>query len=158
MNTVRETFTNQWFSASFIWRAGLLVRIDLTGECLTGTAPQSDFGTTLRDIIENFGNLEKDVWPDLPLDNGTLPAFTCRVLETLRASAPRGSWTTYGELAALCGSAGGARAVGNVMAGNRWPLYYPCHRVLANSGLGGFGPGLELKRTLLTLEKVPLPD
>lgn len=39
------------------------------------------------------------------------------------------------------------------MARNPWPLYLPCHRVLAsNLGLGGFGPGLALKRVLLELE------
>ena len=53
---------------------------------------------------------------------------------------------------------GGTRAVGGAMARTPWPLVYPCHRVLAGDmGIGGFGPGVELKRTLLTLEKARLP-
>jgi methylated-DNA-[protein]-cysteine S-methyltransferase len=39
------------------------------------------------------------------------------------------------------------------MARNRWPLVFPCHRVLAaGGGLGGFGPGVEMKKWLLELE------
>lgn len=45
------------------------------------------------------------------------------------------------------------------MARNRWPLYIPCHRVLEhNMGLGGFGPGTDLKRDLLRMEGVTLPN
>jgi len=34
-------------------------------------------------------------------------------------------------------------------------IVIPCHRVVATSGLGGFGGGLEMKRRLLQLEKAP---
>ena len=52
---------------------------------------------------------------------------------------PRGETRSYGELAAQCGSPGAARAVGQVMAKNRYPLVVPCHRVLAAGGrIGGF--------------------
>jgi methylated-DNA-[protein]-cysteine S-methyltransferase len=62
---------------------------------------------------------------------------------------------TYGGVAAMVGVAGGARAVGNVMAGNRFPLVIPCHRVIRSDGtLGGFGGGLAMKRALLEREGV----
>jgi methylated-DNA-[protein]-cysteine S-methyltransferase len=62
---------------------------------------------------------------------------------------------TYGGLAASVGVAGGARAVGNVMAGNPFPLVIPCHRVVRSGGsLGGFGGGAEMKKGLLRLEGV----
>jgi len=39
------------------------------------------------------------------------------------------------------------------MAKNPFPLVYPCHRVLASGGgLGGYGPGLDMKKWLLALE------
>ena len=157
MNSIVETFSNQWFSATFEWADGLLVQIDLTAEQKSSTAPRSAYGMELARIVEQYAQFDADMWPDLPLDRRTLTAFSLNVLETLRRTTPRGSWTTYGQLASLCGSPQGARAVGGVMARNPWPLLYPCHRVLAgNLGLGGFGPGIGLKRTLLTLEKARL--
>lgn len=157
MNRIVETFSNQWFSATFEWTDGLLVHIDLTAEQKASTAPRSAYGVELAGIVEHYEEIDADMWPDLPLDRRTLTAFSLNVLETLRRHTPRGCWTTYGQLAARCGSPKGARAVGGVMAKNPWPLLYPCHRVLAgNLGLGGFGPGIELKQTLLTLEKARL--
>jgi len=62
---------------------------------------------------------------------------------------------TYGGLAASIGVPGGARAVGGALAGNPLPLIFPCHRVIRGDGtLGGFGGGLDLKKTLLTREGV----
>jgi methylated-DNA-[protein]-cysteine S-methyltransferase len=158
MHYFSETFANPWFSATFVWTSGLLSRIDLHAETTVVTQPQSPYGTALRRIVTGYSNLETDEWPDLPLDTRNLSAFTLNVLENLRLHTPRGNVTSYGRLAALCGSPRAARAVGGVMAKNPWPLFYPCHRVLTGSqGLGGFGPGIELKRTLLALEKNPLP-
>jgi methylated-DNA-[protein]-cysteine S-methyltransferase len=158
MSSFTETFANQWFSATFIWKDGLLASIDLSGEMRPATPPRSPFGSDLERIVTRYDLLDTDQWPNLPLDRKNLTDFSWMVLENLRMHAPRGTFTTYGRLAALCGSPRAARAVGGVMARNPWPLFYPCHRVLAgNLGLGGFGPGLALKQALLTLEKAPLP-
>jgi len=73
------------------------------------------------------------------------------VLETLRALAPYGRTTTYGELAAESG-VGDAQEVGVHMNRNPFPVVVPCHRVVAADGLGGYGGGLALKRRLLELE------
>jgi O-6-methylguanine DNA methyltransferase len=71
------------------------------------------------------------------------------------ADIPYGQTATYGEIASDIGCQGGARAVGQAMATNSFPLVVPCHRVLAaRGGLGGFSSGLELKRYLLCLEGV----
>ncbi len=158
MNNFSETFVNQWFSATFVWTDGLLTQTDLSAERKVPTAPISPYGAALERIITQYAALDGDEWPDLPLDRRTLTTFSLKVLDALRLHTPRGSVTTYGQLAARCGSPRAARAVGGVMARNPWPLIVPCHRVLAgNLGLGGFGPGIELKKTLLTLEKAPLP-
>jgi len=80
-----------------------------------------------------------------------LPPFSRAVIEELR-KVPCGNTITYGELACRAGSPGASRAVGNIMAANPLPLVIPCHRVVAKSGLGGFGGGLDLKRRLLRHE------
>ncbi len=70
---------------------------------------------------------------------------------------PWGEVVAYGELAALAGRPGAARAAGSFCAENRFALIIPCHRVIAaDGGLGGFGAGPELKRRLLALEGVSL--
>lgn len=95
---------------------------------------------------------EPAAWPELPVDLDALPPFHRVVLEEL-FRIPAGSTMSYGGLAARCGRPGSARAVGQAMARNPWPLVYPCHRVLASDGgLHGFQPGLEMKRWLLEKE------
>ena len=66
---------------------------------------------------------------------------------------PPGQTLEYREVAAHAGSPRGARAVGNVMASNPWPIIVPCHRVVATQGLGGYTGGLESKRWLLAHEQ-----
>jgi methylated-DNA-[protein]-cysteine S-methyltransferase len=74
--------------------------------------------------------------------------------ETLRA-VPRGDVVSYGELAALAGRPGAARAAGAFCAANRFAFVVPCHRVVAANGIGGYGnAGLDVKRRLLALEGV----
>ena len=70
---------------------------------------------------------------------------------------PRGEVVTYGELAALAGSPGAARAAGSFCARNRLGLFVPCHRVVSAAGLGSYGSlGLGYKKRLLELEGVSL--
>jgi len=88
------------------------------------------------------------------LDMEGIGGFERRVL-LADFAIPRGRVMTYGSLAAKAGVPGGARAAGNVMAGNPFPLVIPCHRVIRSDGsLGGFGGGLPMKRALLETEGV----
>jgi len=88
----------------------------------------------------------------LALDH--LPTYTGRVLEAVY-SVPVGYATSYGLVAKAVG--GGARAVGNTMAGNPFAPIVPCHRVVCSDmGLGGYGGGYEgvdNKLALLRREK-----
>jgi O-6-methylguanine DNA methyltransferase len=80
--------------------------------------------------------------------------FTARVLRVV-GHIPRGQVATYGDVAALAGRPGAARAVGNIMreSGHRG---IPCHRVVGAAGrLGGYGGNEALKRTLLLDEGIP---
>ncbi|MBW6485001.1 MAG: MGMT family protein [Syntrophobacterales bacterium] len=97
----------------------------------------------------------KGVFFDLAdIDSEIVQGFARRVL-TRAAEIPRGRVMTYGGLAASIGVPGGARAVGNALAGNPLPLIFPCHRVIRmDRTLGGFGGGVKLKRALLELEGV----
>jgi methylated-DNA-[protein]-cysteine S-methyltransferase len=87
---------------------------------------------------------------ELALDWAT--PFQASVAAALRA-IPYGETVTYGELAALAGHPNAQRAAGTFCAHNRFPLFIPCHRVVAADGLGSYGAlGLEYKRRLLELE------
>jgi methylated-DNA-[protein]-cysteine S-methyltransferase len=92
---------------------------------------------------------------DLPLNvQGT--AFQQRVWQAI-AAIPAGQTSTYGQLAKQIGS--GSRAVANACGANNIPLLIPCHRVVAQNGIGGFMQGkpngLLIKQWLLAHEGVP---
>jgi methylated-DNA-[protein]-cysteine S-methyltransferase len=98
---------------------------------------------------------QRHSFDDVELDLHTYTPFARDVLRACRRIR-WGATQTYGELAAACGAPGAARAVGNVMAANRFPLVVPCHRVVAANGrLGGFSArdGVAMKKRLLRLER-----
>ncbi|MDE0118711.1 MAG: methylated-DNA--[protein]-cysteine S-methyltransferase [Bdellovibrionales bacterium] len=66
---------------------------------------------------------------------------------------PYGQTRSYAEVAWGIGSPGAARAVGSACAKNPWLILVPCHRVVAQKGLGGFALGLSKKQWLLDHEK-----
>jgi O-6-methylguanine DNA methyltransferase len=81
--------------------------------------------------------------------------FTARVLAAV-TRIPAGRVATYGDIAALSGRPGAARAVGTIMRRCR-ARGVPCHRVVAAGGqLGGFGGAPGLKRALLVAEGIPV--
>jgi len=84
----------------------------------------------------------------LPLDvQGT--AFQRRVWRALQAIPP-GRTASYGEVAAMLGQPGAARAVARACATNGVALAIPCHRVVGSDGrLSGYRWGVERKRALL---------
>lgn len=89
---------------------------------------------------------------DEPLDPTIGTGFQQRVWAITRA-IPRGQTRTYGQIAREAGSPGAARAVGQAMARNPWPVIVPCHRVVGHDGqLTGFGGGLDMKRKMLAME------
>lgn len=91
----------------------------------------------------------------VPLDWSLITGFNRRVLRELAEHVPYGTVVGYGDLADRVGDPGAARAVGVAMGSNPLPVVVPCHRVVeSGGGIGGFGGGLETKRTLLALEGI----
>lgn len=79
--------------------------------------------------------------------------FQKKVWDALR-TIPYGKTMSYKQIANQIGNPKACRAVG--MANNRNPIsiLIPCHRVIgANGSLVGYGGGLDIKETLLELEK-----
>lgn len=67
---------------------------------------------------------------------------------------PYGKVVSYGQLAAAIGQPTAARAVANALGQNPYLILLPCHRVVGSDNLGGFTPGLEVKKHLLSLEGI----
>jgi methylated-DNA-[protein]-cysteine S-methyltransferase len=84
----------------------------------------------------------------------TLPAFQQAVLRAEHA-IPRGRVSAYGLIARHLGKPGAARAVGNALATNPFPLIVPCHRAVRSDGaLGGYQGGPAMKRAFLEREGI----
>jgi len=136
------------------------------------TLPESDREAALRPLLDRWGNEAKEdnvalgdlqdrlcryfdgqpVSFDDPLDMRGATDFQQRVWRVTRR-IPRGQTRSYGEIARLVGSPGAARAVGQAMAHNPWPVIVPCHRVVGHNGrLTGFGGGLAMKQRMLEME------
>jgi methylated-DNA-[protein]-cysteine S-methyltransferase len=106
----------------------------------------------LAERIQAYFAGERVTFDDVELDLTWATEFQAAVAEALRG-IPSGETVTYGELAALAGHPNAQRAAGSFCAHNRFPLFVPCHRVVAAGGLGSYGSlGLEYKRRLLELE------
>ena len=89
---------------------------------------------------------------EVPLSLDALTPFRKKVLQTLQ-KVIFGNVTSYGELASESGHSGAARAVGTACHFNPFPLFIPCHRVIAASGkIGGFALDISIKKLLLSFE------
>jgi len=72
---------------------------------------------------------------------------------TVVKKIPAGKVKTYAWVARKVGRPGAARAVGNALSRNIFPLVVPCHRVVSSAGaIGGYAFGQGLKRRLLETE------
>jgi methylated-DNA-[protein]-cysteine S-methyltransferase len=108
----------------------------------------------LRDKIVALLEGEKIDLSAAVLDMAGVPEFYRRVYDVARRIGP-GEIATYGAIARRIGADRAARAVGQALGRNPFPILVPCHRVLAaNGALGGFSAhgGIETKRRLLEIE------
>ncbi len=135
-----------------LWLAGeRLIWSELPRPSTTLTAGSAH---PLAERLSTFFAGEADDFADVELDLDA--GFYGDCARALRA-VPRGEVVTYGELAALAGRPGAARAAGTFCARNRFGPIVPCHRVVAAGGIGSYGSlGVGYKRRLLALEDVVL--
>lgn len=95
-----------------------------------------------------------DVLNEIPYEIVFRNEFEKNVLLALK-NIKFGNVISYKGLAILAGYPNSARAVGTVMAKNRIPLIFPCHRVIKSNGeIGKYGGGEPLKKYLLEVEGV----
>jgi methylated-DNA-[protein]-cysteine S-methyltransferase len=111
----------------------------------------------LRGAVEAVVGLLRGETVDLSaiaLDMAKVPEFHRRVYEIAR-TIPPGATVSYGDIATRLGAPGSARAVGQALGRNPFPIVVPCHRVLASNGkMGGFSAngGVRTKLRLLRIE------
>ncbi|MBI2642046.1 MAG: MGMT family protein [Candidatus Wildermuthbacteria bacterium] len=70
---------------------------------------------------------------------------------------PKGKVATYKELARVCRTS--PRAIGSIMASNKYPLQFPCYKVVSVKGdLCGYSGkgGLKTKKKLLQKDGIEL--
>jgi O-6-methylguanine DNA methyltransferase len=108
--------------------------------------------TVLADKMRRYFEGEAVAF-DEPLDPSIGTEFQKQVW-AITQGIPRGQTRTYGQVARLAGRpVGAARAVGQAMARNPWPVIVPCHRVVGHDGrLTGFGGGTTMKQEMLNME------
>ena len=115
-----------------------------------------DFAPNVVARLRAFFSGEPVEFAEIALDLDGHSVFHRACAEVMRR-VPRGEVVTYGELAALAGAPGAARAAGTFCAHNKLSVFVPCHRVVAAGGIGGYGSfGSDYKRRLLALEGVTL--
>ncbi len=85
-------------------------------------------------MCENFSEFEKAVYREV-------------------LKIPIGQVRTYKQIAEAIGKPKAVRAVGRALKKNPYTILIPCHRVVAENGLGGYSLGIEKKRKLLEKER-----
>lgn len=107
----------------------------------------------IDDIVALMNGKPKNL-RDAKLDLERIPDFHRRVYDVTRAIPP-GQTLSYGEVAEKLDAPGAARAVGQALGANPFPIIVPCHRVLGAGGrVGGFTArgGTTTKMRLLNIE------
>jgi methylated-DNA-[protein]-cysteine S-methyltransferase len=139
-----------------VWHtADGVVRSELSSEAASAQLPEGPLTQRIEQQLSEYINGSRTQF-ELPLCPQGTP-FQWRVWQQLLA-IPAGQTRTYGTLAAKLGTA--AQPVGGACRHNRMPFFIPCHRVVAQSSIGGFsgewgkGSRIDSKRWLLKHEGV----
>lgn len=115
--------------------------------------PPASVAAAIDAIVRLLAGTRVDLG-DVALDLAAVDPFRRRVYAVARTIAP-GRVLSYGAVARLVGEDASARAVGQALGANPFPIVVPCHRVVAAAGaLGGFSApgGVAAKRRLLAIE------
>jgi methylated-DNA-[protein]-cysteine S-methyltransferase len=129
-------------------------RVPGAGEC----APTPEVEAVTADIGRLLAGEPADLL-GARLDLTGVSDFHKRVYDEARRILP-GSTMTYGQIAQRLKAPGTARAIGQALGANPFPIIVPCHRVLgANGAVGGFSApgGVETKLRILNIERRNAP-
>ena len=121
--------------------------------CATESPPPPGVQRSIDGIVALLCGKESDL-SAARLDMDSVSVFRRRVYEATRTISP-GTTRSYGDIAAMLGARGAARAVGQALGHNPFAIIVPCHRVLAaGSRIGGFSAngGIATKFQLLAIE------
>lgn len=116
-------------------------------------SPPPAIATAIALITQHCAGSAADL-DSITLDMTDVPDFYREVYAYARR-IPSGRTVSYGAIASSLGKPGAARAIGQAMGKNPFPIVVPCHRVLAaNHATGGFSAplGLTTKAALLAAE------
>jgi methylated-DNA-[protein]-cysteine S-methyltransferase len=122
--------------------------------------PPPEIAAAIAAIREFLAGTTDTALADLPLaldSVGEWERSVYRAAQTIKV----GRTITYGELAAQLGDPCKARAVGQALGRNPWPIVVPCHRITAAGGaMGGFSApgGIATKYKLLEIEGALAPE
>lgn len=95
---------------------------------------------------------------EVPVDLRHVTPFQRKVLAAT-SRIPFGCCASYSDIARRIGNPQARRAVGGALNKNPVAIVVPCHRVIAADGsIGGYGGGLNVKRTLFEIEGIELED
>lgn len=143
---------------------------DLTLTDSDGVLTGLSFGTVIpRDAVKQVTPLLSDTKTQLdeyfngtrktfrlPLPKDASSEFSTKIRQFL-LSVPYGKTATYSDAAAFAGNPKAVRAAGRAIGDNPVAIIIPCHRIIGKNGnLTGFNGGLDIKQSLLALEKMYL--
>ena len=104
----------------------------------------------IAQLREYFAGARRDFDVELAPRGTTFQLDVWRELERI----PYGVTISYRELAERIGKPQAVRAIGAANGANPIPIIIPCHRVIgANGSLTGYGGGIDIKKTLLAIER-----
>lgn len=144
-----------WLGRFWVATSGEAVVEVSFGRCLIEDGgPPDPLGREAARQLREFLEADRRAF-DLPLDWSVMPRVHAEILRCLYEQIPWGQVIAYGELAALAGYPGAARAAGTACRHNPFSVVVPAHRVIAAGGrLGGYLGREDLKRKLLEREGV----
>jgi O-6-methylguanine DNA methyltransferase len=120
--------------------------------CIQGNSEKKNRDPLLR-FLESYSK-KNPLSIELNLEH--LSPFRKKAFDCLQ-KIPFGEVLTYGKLSDKIGHPRAARAIGTACHHNLYPLFIPCHRVIASGKrLGGFATDLRMKKELLDFEEVLL--
>jgi len=124
---------------------------DDLARAMPGPVRPSPLAAVGRDVERYFAKTARTLRS--PVDLALVPGAFARDVLRVTTTIPYAELWTYGDVAAMAGRPGAARAAGTALARCPIELFVPCHRVVpAGPGLGRYGGSEDRRAQLLRHE------